>query len=72
MSSRVIASMLVTVAVLGCNALTAHAAPFMIVGVDEKVAFADGKTIVSPAGKDSILIVDVATPSIRRSSPIFQ
>src|SRR6516165_1338431 len=62
MSSRVIASMLATVAVLGCNAFTAHAAPFMIVGNDEKVALADGKTIVSPPGKDSVLIVDVANP----------
>jgi DNA-binding beta-propeller fold protein YncE len=62
MSSRVIASMLATAAVLGCNALTAHAAPFMIVGDDEKVAVADGKTIVSPPGKDSILIVDLANP----------
>jgi WD40 repeat protein len=62
MSSRVIASMLAAVGVLGCNALTAHAAPFMIVGDDEKVASVDGKTIVSPPGKDSILIVDVANP----------
>ncbi|MGA8693670.1 MAG: beta-propeller fold lactonase family protein [Xanthobacteraceae bacterium] len=62
MSYRVIAGMLATVAVLGCNALTAHAAPFMIVGDDEKVAVADGKTIVSPPGKDSVLIVDLANP----------
>jgi DNA-binding beta-propeller fold protein YncE len=41
----------------------AHAAPFMIVGDDEKVIFgADGKTTVSPAGKDAVLIVDVANP----------
>ena len=49
MSSRVIASMLATVAVLGCNALTAHSAPFMIVGDDEKVAVADGKTVILQA-----------------------
>jgi DNA-binding beta-propeller fold protein YncE len=46
--------------VLGVTA--AHAAPFMIVGDDEKVSFTDGKTVVSPPGKDSILIVDVANP----------
>ena len=62
MSSRVIASILATVAVLGCNALTAHSAPFMIVGDDEKVTVADGKTIILPPGKDSVLIVDVANP----------
>ena len=41
----------------------ARAAPFMIVGDDEKVSFVDGKAVVSPAGKDSVLIVDVADPS---------
>jgi DNA-binding beta-propeller fold protein YncE len=40
----------------------AHAAPFMIVGNDEKVSFDNGKTVVSPAGKDSVLIVDLANP----------
>lgn len=48
-------------AVLSLNA--AHAAPFMIVGDDEKVTFgSDGKTTVSPAGKDAVLIVDLANP----------
>jgi DNA-binding beta-propeller fold protein YncE len=47
--------------VLGVSA--ARAAPFMIVGNDEKVIWdADGKTILSPAGKDSVLIVDLADP----------
>ena len=46
--------------VLGVTA--ARAAPFMIVGDDGKVSFTDGKTTVSPPGKDSILIVDVANP----------
>jgi DNA-binding beta-propeller fold protein YncE len=46
--------------VLGVTA--ARAAPFMIVGDDEKVSFVDGKAVVSPAGKDAILIVDVANP----------
>ncbi len=41
----------------------ARAAPFMIVGNDEKVVFdADGKTTLSPPGKDSVLIVDLADP----------
>jgi DNA-binding beta-propeller fold protein YncE len=46
--------------VLGVTA--ARAAPFMIVGDDEKAGFADGKPVVSPPGKDSILIVDLANP----------
>jgi DNA-binding beta-propeller fold protein YncE len=42
---------------------TALAAPFMIVGNDEKVIWDDqGKPILSPPGKDSVLIVDLADP----------
>ncbi|MGH6672869.1 MAG: beta-propeller fold lactonase family protein [Xanthobacteraceae bacterium] len=40
----------------------ARAAPFMIVGDDQKVGFENGKGVVSPAGNDSVLIVDVANP----------
>src|SRR5437588_860818 len=41
----------------------AQAAPLMIVGNDEKLLWDDnGKPIVSPAGKDSVLIVDLADP----------
>jgi DNA-binding beta-propeller fold protein YncE len=41
----------------------AHAAPFMIVGIDEKVTWDDeGKTILSLPGKDQVLIVDLANP----------
>ena len=49
---------------LGIAGLTlAHAAPLMIVGNDEKVLWDDdGKTILSPPGKDSVLIVDLANP----------
>jgi DNA-binding beta-propeller fold protein YncE len=46
--------------VLGVTA--ARAAPFMIVGDDEKVSFVNGKAVVAPAGQDAILIVDVADP----------
>ena len=58
-----------TIKLLGATALfalstvVAQAAPFMIVGNDEKQGFAaDGKPIFSPAGKDSVLIVDLANP----------
>jgi DNA-binding beta-propeller fold protein YncE len=46
-----------------CGFNQAYAAPFMIVGNDEKVLFDDeGKVVLSPAGKDSVLIVDLANP----------
>jgi DNA-binding beta-propeller fold protein YncE len=41
----------------------AQAAPLMIVGNDEKILWDDqGKPIISPSGKDSVLIVDLADP----------
>ena len=41
----------------------AHARPFMIVGLDEKVWWDDdGKVVLSPPGKDSVLLVDLADP----------
>ncbi|MDB5607865.1 MAG: hypothetical protein JWP25_4765 [Bradyrhizobium sp.] len=49
---------------LGCSSLNlAYAKPFMIVGIDEKTLWDDdGKTILSPDGKDQVLIVDLANP----------
>src|SRR5271169_6187176 len=52
-----------TAAFLGCSLAVAQADPLMIVGNDEKLLFDDnGKPIISPAGKDSVLIVDLANP----------
>ena len=48
------------VAMLAVNA--ARAAPFMIVGDDQKQAFDNGNTVLSPPGNDSVLIVDLANP----------
>ncbi len=63
MMSRVIASLLGATAVFAASALAAQAAPYMIVGNDEKLNWdANGKAVVSPAGKDSVLIVDLADP----------
>jgi DNA-binding beta-propeller fold protein YncE len=40
-----------------------YAKPFMIVGNDEKLLWDDdGKPVLSPPGKDSVLIVDLANP----------
>jgi WD40 repeat protein len=49
---------------LASSSLTiAHAKPFMIVGLDEKTLWdADGKPILAPDGKDSVLILDLANP----------
>ena len=42
---------------------SAVAKPFMIVGLDEKILWDDdGKPILSPDGKDQVLIVDLANP----------
>jgi DNA-binding beta-propeller fold protein YncE len=47
----------------GSSLNLAHAKPFMIVGLDEKTLWdADGKPILAPDGKDSVLIVDLANP----------
>jgi DNA-binding beta-propeller fold protein YncE len=44
-------------------ATVAHAAPFMIVGDDEKPSTdAQGKPVVNPTGNDAVLIVDLANP----------
>jgi DNA-binding beta-propeller fold protein YncE len=41
----------------------AHAKPFMIVGLDEKLLWDDdGKSVMAAPGKDQILIVDLADP----------
>jgi DNA-binding beta-propeller fold protein YncE len=54
-----VAALLTLTTVLG----PLKAAPFMIVGNDEKVLWDDdGKTLLSPPGKDSVLIVDLANP----------
>jgi DNA-binding beta-propeller fold protein YncE len=63
MISRGAIRILAATTVLAFNAFVAQAAPFMIVGNDEKQAFDDtGKTILSMPGKDSVLIVDLANP----------
>ncbi|MGN6310957.1 MAG: YncE family protein [Xanthobacteraceae bacterium] len=62
--SRSVGLSLATAIMLGGTALSvAHAAPFMIVGNDEKVLWDDaGKTVLKPTGKDSVVIVDLANP----------
>jgi DNA-binding beta-propeller fold protein YncE len=52
-----------SLALFAATAIPARAAPYMIVGNDEKPGTdAQGKPIVNPTGKDTILIVDVAKP----------
>jgi len=63
MRRHMMAPMLGVAAVLGLGFSMAHAAPLMIVGNDEKQLWDDnGKPVLSPPGKDSVLIVDLADP----------
>ena len=42
---------------------TVHSAPYLIIGNDEKLLWDDnGKPLVSPPGKDSVVILDLANP----------
>ncbi len=63
MLERSVMRTLSTAAFLGCSLVAAQADPLMIVGNDEKLLWDDnGKPIILPAGKDSVLIVDLADP----------
>ena len=60
---RTVGFALATTMLCGAAVTSAHAKPFMIVGIDEKVTWdGDGKTILAAPGKDSVLIVDLANP----------
>src|SRR6185312_1033004 len=64
-ASRLIGLSLATAALL-LGSMIANpvlAKPFMIVGLDEKILWDDdGKPVLSPDGKDQVLIVDLANP----------
>ena len=63
MRARFIAGAFGAAAFVAFGLGTASAAPFMIVGNDEKLLWDDnGKPVLSPVGKDSVLIVDLADP----------
>src|SRR3984893_16367271 len=74
-ASRTVGLSLGAAILLAASSLNlAHAKPFMIVGLDEKVLWdADGKPLLAPDGKDAVLIVDLAnpeTPNIAASLPL--
>jgi DNA-binding beta-propeller fold protein YncE len=53
----------IAIGVLAPGFAAVQAAPFMIVGNDEKILWdGQGKPVLSPPGKDSVLIVDLADP----------
>jgi hypothetical protein len=55
--------LMLSAATLLSSASMTIASPLMIVGNDEKVLWDnDGKVQLSPAGKDSVLVVDLANP----------
>ena len=70
---RVVGLSVATATLLGASLLgSAHAKPFMIVGLDEKAAVGRRRQAdpVAAPGKDQVLIVDLADPEEpRRSSP---
>jgi DNA-binding beta-propeller fold protein YncE len=63
MRSHVVAGALTVAAVLAFGPGAARAAPFLIVGNDEKILWDDaGKPVLSPPGKDSVVILDLVDP----------
>ena len=61
--SRKLGFAFATAMLCGASINYACAKPFMIVGIDEKVVWDDdGKAVLSPPGKDSVLIIDLANP----------
>jgi DNA-binding beta-propeller fold protein YncE len=74
MSSQSLGQTLAAAFVFALQIGAAHCAPFMIVGNDEKILWDDnGKPVLSPPGKDSVVIVDVAdalNPKIVATLPI--
>ena len=60
---RITSVTLLAAGIAAMGATSLGAAPFMIVGNDEKLVWNDeGKPVLSAAGKDSVLIVDLAKP----------
>jgi hypothetical protein len=60
---RVVLPLAAAILLCGASFNLAFAKPWMIVGNDEKLLWDDdGKPVLSPAGKDSVLIVDLADP----------
>jgi DNA-binding beta-propeller fold protein YncE len=63
MSASMLRHAAASAAALLLAANTALAAPYMIVGNDEKIIWDDqGKPIISPTGKDTVQIIDLAKP----------
>jgi DNA-binding beta-propeller fold protein YncE len=62
-AKRLLLSSLGAATLLAAAGSGARAEPFLIVGNDEKVSWdAKGNTVLAPPGKDSVLIIDLATP----------
>jgi DNA-binding beta-propeller fold protein YncE len=52
-----------SLALLATAAIPSVAAPYLIVGNDEKIGTdAQGKTVINPTGKDTVLIIDLVKP----------
>jgi DNA-binding beta-propeller fold protein YncE len=56
---------LLSIAVAFTLTSAAQATPYMIVGTDEKLVWDDqGKPVLSPSGRDSVLVLDLAAPEV--------
>ena len=62
---------LLAIALSALASATLHAEPLMIVGLDEKVGFDDGRPIFSLPGKDQVLVVDLANPEEPKTVATF-
>ncbi len=63
MRNRIVAPLVGAAVVFGLGLTAAAAAPLLIVGDDEKLTWDDqGKPVVHQAGKDAVLIIDLANP----------
>ena len=63
MNSRCSASLLATAMIVVLSSGFSRAEPYLIVGNDEKLLWDDkGAPVVHPAGKDSVVILDLANP----------
>src|SRR5438105_4549976 len=60
---HIVPRLFATIVFSSLNLVLAHAAPLMIVGNDEKLLWDDdGQRVLFPAGKDSVVILDLADP----------
>ena len=67
MTSKAMGGLIGAASLMWIGIAPALGAPFMIVGNDEKITWDDeGKLVLSPPGRDSVVILDLAEPETPR------